>query len=291
MVGVLHNVRGDTLTIDIDHAVREQACLEWRMEIDRCKEPVSGTLRIIRVRLQAMTQRFRMFAHVEQISPSDLSRLSTWALSQEAARHRREDSLFHTASPSWSGSQQPSDSTARSALAQLSQRRRMRRGCAQGGSSQDNVSDQSGSRRKSGRRALRGVLRQSMARKRRRAQRAEVTAGGLPAWAQEQTRTASQHQPDPEVTVVPHTLPLRIQVRYQDEGLYALEYQQNISRYALFLPLKLRFEGGTMLTVSISPPGRAPVMCSAEVQVQMAAGVGVALLLSRAQIASLMPSG
>jgi hypothetical protein len=46
-----------------------------------------------------------------------------------------------------------------------------------------------------------------------------------------------------------------------------------------------------MLTVSISPPGRAPVMCSAEVQVQMAAGVGVALLLSRAQIASLMPSG
>ena len=261
------------------------------MEIDRCKEPVSGTLRIIRVRLRAMTQRFRMFAQVEQISTADRARLSTWALAQGASRHRREDSQVHTQPPSWSGSQPPSDSETRPALAQLSHRRRIRAGRTQGGSSWNNVSDQSGGRRGSGRRALRDVLRQSMARKRRRAQRAEVMAGGLPVWAQEQAQTASQRQLDPAVTVVPHALPLRIQVRYQDERLYAREYQQNISRYALFLPLELSFDSGTMLTISISPPGRAPVMCSAEVQVQMAAGVGVALLLSRAQIASLMPSG
>lgn len=294
LVGTVRNLRADTMTVEVDQLVRERTTLEWRMELTGHRETVAGMLRVISVRPQQETRLFRVMGQLERMAESDRQRLDAWLRERsEGGTTRRYDQSVESDLSSWTHSQHASKSETQAALARMNRRR-------QRILSDSNHSDvlgltsevKSDAGRETGRQALRDALRQSMARKRRRAaQDTEGRSAGLPSWARAQQPPSQKKRPDPEVTQIPHTSPPRVQVRYRDSGTYAREFKQNISRYALSLPLPNLGEDGTRLSVIIRPPRKQPVTCDAEVKVKMPSGVGVALLLNRTQLAKLDPQG
>lgn len=294
LVGTVRSLRADTMTVEVEHLVRERTTLEWRMELTGHRETVAGMLRVISVRPLPDTHMFRVMGQLERMAEDDRQRLDAWVREQaEGGTTRRYDRSVDSDLSSWTHSHHASKSETQAALARLNRRRQRLLSDSTPSDVLGLTSEvKSDAGRETGRQALRDALRQSMARKRRRAaQDTEGRSAGLPSWARAQQPPGQKRLPDPEVTQIPHTSPTRVQVRYRDPATYRREFQQNISRYALSLPLPSLGEDGTRLSVIIQPPRKPPVACDAEVKVKMPSGVGVALLLSRAQLTKLEPKG
>jgi hypothetical protein len=288
LVGTVRGIRADTLTVEVEAPVREHAILEWRMELTGHQETVAGSLRVISVRPDPVTHLYVVMGQLDRMSPPDRERLEAWLREQQdGGTTRRYDQSVDSDVSSWTRSHHASESETRAALARLNHRRRH----IQSGSEPSDLLGltsevRSDAGRESGRQALRDALRQSMARKRRRA---AAAPSGLPSWARAQQQTGQATQPDPEVATVPHTSPQHIQVRYRDAVLYQRDFSQNISRYALSLPLPTLGESGTRLLITITPPHQRAVTCDGEVKVKMPSGVGVALMLDAHQLSRLAP--
>jgi len=289
LVGTVRALRADVLTVELEHAVPERSVMEWRMELTGHQETVSGILRVISVRVTPGTELYRVMGQLEGMPPADRTRLNAWMQErQEGGNTRRYNQSVSSGVSTWTThSQHASVSETNAALARMNRRRQQMSADSDRSDLLGLTSEvKSDAGRETGRQALRDALRQSMARKRRRA---ATDTGGLPSWARAQQPTGRKPLPDPEVTQIPHTSPPRIRVAYSNPTLYAREYKQNISRYALSIPLPDLGDSGTRLLVSIVPPRREPVTCDAEVKVKMPSGVGVALLLSREQHTALAP--
>lgn len=290
--GTVQQMRADVATLEMESPLESGAVLEWQMIHTHrdSDELLTGRLKVINVQLKQPAGTYRVKARLLDVPLHERERIDEWLQSRDASlATRRYETSVDSVVSSWTQTDPiyDSDSTGRTALGQLNQRRWQRTGkkVAEPQMVEPQIGSSQG--RRTGRRALRDALRATMARKRRRAE-ATSNARSLPSWAIAQ-QARDTRRADPEVQRVPHITPPRVRVRYRDQSVYARDYERHIKSAALEVPLRDLGEDGARLTVSLIPPGGAPVLCDAEIKVQLPSGVGVALMLNPDQKQALQP--
>jgi hypothetical protein len=281
LFGNVVRIRSDALTFEIEGVLSERAVMGWRMELSGHSDTVMGTLKVLRVRERPDGIQ-RCSSRILDMPARDRMRLSQWLKERATGGTTRRYDADVSAITQTSNASTVTLAETRNALKRMSQRKWHNTG--QTSQTHDMLGLQSevktDATKKSGRAALRSALHTSMARKR---DREEAVPSKPPVAASTAPRS------DPEITRIPHTDPTRIQVRYHSATVYQADHHKHIRCSAMFISMPDLGGDGDQLRILIEPPGRAPVLCRAEIKVRMPSGVGVALRLTADQKRELEP--